>query len=139
ETFRTAYLGRESDLYDELVELLIERGDAAAALDVAEPRRESTLLDVVERSVLATPATASNVMRMLDDGDVLLEYAVLPHGLVRWELRRSGVTISRVPASPSELRGWTARLSATRSDRAAMTAPQRAALASLYRLLIPQR
>ncbi|HKR64675.1 MAG TPA: CHAT domain-containing protein [Thermoanaerobaculia bacterium] len=49
ETLRDAFLGNAQDVYDELTDLLLDRGDWRAAFDIAEHARARVLLDVARR------------------------------------------------------------------------------------------
>jgi len=136
ETLRTSFFGRGADLFDELISLLLEIGDSTAAYDIAERRRERTLLDAFEQNVHETPTTAAQIRETLKDEEVLLQYAVLSDGLVRWEVRRGGVKMSRVGLRAEELRRLIDTIYENR-ESGVITAQQKIALTSLRKTLIP--
>ncbi|MBV9497391.1 MAG: CHAT domain-containing protein, partial [Acidobacteria bacterium] len=136
ETFRTSYFGRGTELFDELIGLLLERGDARGAYDVAERRRERTLLDAYERTVQATPAVAARVQRGLSEDEVLLQFTVLPDRVIRWEVRPNGIRTTFVLVHRDEI---ARRLAATyeTAEGGRMSPTQRDALRWWDDVLIP--
>lgn len=137
ETLRTSYFGKKStELFDEWIAVLLERGEVHAAYAAAERWRERTLLDAYERTVRATPADAARVQRGLENGEALLQFTVLPDRIVRWEVRRGGVRATAVPTRRDELDRHLAAIFAT-ADEGRATAAQQDALRWWHELLIP--
>jgi len=136
ETLRTSYFGRASDLFDELISLLLDRGEVAEARDVAERRRERTLLDAIELRVGEAPVSSTVVRSVLRDDEVMIEYALLADHLVRWEIRSSSIRVSTLPIAKEDLRKQIdAAYSAAANGRISLE--QKAALTWLRRTLIP--
>jgi len=136
ETLRDSYFGSGAELFDELISLLLARGDVTPAYEVAERRRERTLLDALEQNVTTRPASATTVMKALGEDEVLLQYTMLAKELVRWEVRRGGIHATAVPMTAAELRRSVQAVYPTATGQP-QPASQRNTLLSLHRILIP--
>ncbi|HEV7767155.1 MAG TPA: CHAT domain-containing protein [Thermoanaerobaculia bacterium] len=136
EDLRTSFFGRGAELFDELISLFANLGDASRSYDVAERRRERTLFDAFEGIIRGITATSASVMQVLEEKEVLLEYAVLEDAVIRWEVRRDGITMVRTPVSRERVRKAVADLYTGRK-RTGISDTQRRALVWLRSVLVP--
>ncbi len=83
---RATYFETARQVFEELIALEVERGDARAAFDHAERSKARVLLDSLASRRLAPPGplTAADVPRGLPSGMALVEYAVLKDRVVSW-------------------------------------------------------
>ena len=96
-SLKTDFLADKRDVYDALLEILLERGDAAAFFEVLERARARTFQD---RLAAAQPTLAA-VQARLVAGAVLLEYWVGPHGAaVLWATREAAGIATLPPGTP---------------------------------------
>jgi len=96
-SLKTDFLADKRDVYDALLEILLERGDAAAFFEVLERARARTFQD---RLAVAQPTLAA-VQSRLEAGAVLLEYWVGPRSAaVLWATREAAGIVSLPAAVP---------------------------------------
>lgn len=113
---RLAFLGRWGSVYDEMVDLQLEKGREEQALDVLERSRARTLLDWIlalpaqagaglsELSSSAGPHPVGELQRRLPAAVVAVCYQVFAEKLRIWVVDRSSVRLreSRITASRLE-------------------------------------
>ncbi len=99
-SLKTDFLADKRDVYDALLEILLERPDAAEFFEVLERARARTFQD---RLAVAQPTLAA-VQARLEAGTVLLEYWVGPRSAaVLWATREAAGIVS-LPAVVPNLR-----------------------------------
>jgi CHAT domain-containing protein len=103
DEFKTAFFGDVQRIFDASIRLLIESGQAAAALDVSERSRARALLDLVRdrgRAASGTqafadpigqPLAADRLRAAVPADSVLLSYHVLADRTYVWVVRRGGI------------------------------------------------
>jgi tetratricopeptide (TPR) repeat protein len=97
-SLKTDFLADKRDVYDALLEILLEGPDAAAFFDVLERARARTFQD---RLALAQPTLAA-VQARLATGTVLLEYWLGPRSAaVLWATREAAGIVSLPAVSPN--------------------------------------
>lgn len=108
---RSTFFDTAPDLFSEAVDLLIARGDVAAAYSMAERARARTLY---EQLGIAAPSpridSATEVRQRLSTDEVLLEYQIVPGGLAIFCLDRQSITVARTNVDLPRLRSTTAEL-----------------------------
>jgi CHAT domain-containing protein len=132
---RSTFFDTAPDLFAEAVDLLIARGDAAAAYSMAERARARTLY---EQLGITAPSpridSAAEVRQRLGPEEVLIEYQILPNGLGIFCLDRDSITVVRTNIDLARLRSTTAELvDSIRNGRSPIA---RRAAAEAWRLLI---
>jgi len=101
------------DVYDALLEIVLERGDSAAFFEVLERARARTFQDRLALSQPTLPA----VQARLGKGAILLEYWIAPRGAAVLWATRDGVGIVRLPApDPVEISSLLDEASSGSSD-----------------------
>ncbi len=98
-SLKTDFLADKRDVYDALLEILLERGDAATFFEVLERARARTFQD---RLAAAQPTLAA-VQARLGAGAVLLEYWVGPHSAAVLWATREAAGIASLPADVPDL------------------------------------
>jgi len=93
-SLKTDFLADKRDVYDALLEILLERLDAAAFFEVLERARARTFQD---RLAVAQPTLAA-VQARLEAGTVLLEYWVGPRSAAVLWATREAAGIASLPA-----------------------------------------
>jgi tetratricopeptide (TPR) repeat protein len=93
-SLKTDFLADKRDVYDALLELLLERPDAAAFFEVLERARARMFQD---RLAVAQPTLAA-VQARLEAGTVLLEYWVGPRSAAVLWATREAAGIASLPA-----------------------------------------
>ncbi len=108
-TLKTDFLADKRDVYDALIELLTDRGDAAEIFNLLERSRARTFQDRLqdrarEAGAPASPgATLAAVQARLDDRTLLLEYWVAPRAAAAIWVTQKAAGIVRIPFSPADL------------------------------------
>lgn len=123
-SLKTDFLADKRDVYDALLEILLERGDGVAMFDVLERARARTFQD---RLAMAPPGLAA-VQARLDDKTLLLEYWVGPHGAAVLWLTHAGNGLAPLPASAADHAGISLLLQGITSGTAQEQARSAAAL-----------
>lgn len=100
---RARFFDATEGLFDDAVALLVDRGDAAAAFQVADRARARALLDVGPENGAAAIATSLASLEALRD-TALVEFVVFDRSLVVFCLRNGEVTMHRVPIEIEALR-----------------------------------
>jgi tetratricopeptide (TPR) repeat protein len=98
-SLKTEFLADKRDVYDALLEILLERGDAAAFFEVLERARARTFQD---RLAVAQPTLAA-VQSRLEAGAALLEYWVGPRSSAVLWATRDASGIASLPAVVPDL------------------------------------
>jgi len=98
-SLKTDFLADKRDVYDALLEILLERPDAAAFFEVLERARARTFQD---RLAAAQPTLAA-VQARLEAGVVLLEYWVGPRSAAVLWATREAAGIASLPAVVPDL------------------------------------
>jgi tetratricopeptide (TPR) repeat protein len=93
-SLKTDFLADKRDVYDALLEILLERPDAAAFFEVLERARARTFQD---RLAVAQPTLAA-VQARLEAGAVLLEYWIGPRSAAVLWATREAAGIASLPA-----------------------------------------
>ena len=96
-SLKTDFLADKRDVYDALLEILLERPDAAAFFEVLERARARMFQD---RLAVAQPTLAA-VQARLEAGTVLLEYWVGPRSAAVLWATREAAGIASLPVGPT--------------------------------------
>jgi tetratricopeptide (TPR) repeat protein len=97
-SLKTDFLADKRDVYDALLEILLQRGDGVGMFELLERARARTFQD---RLAMAPPGLSA-VQARLDDRTLLLEYWVGPHGAaVLWATHASN-GLAALPASVAD-------------------------------------
>lgn len=97
-SLKSDFLADKRDVYDALLEILLQRGDGVGMFELLERARARTFQD---RLATAPPGLAA-VQDRLDEKTLLLEYWVGPHGgAVLWATRGSS-GLAALPASAAD-------------------------------------
>jgi CHAT domain-containing protein/tetratricopeptide (TPR) repeat protein len=114
-SLKTDFLADKRDVYDALLEILLQKGDGVAVFDLLERARARTFQD---RLAMAPPSLPA-IQARLDETSLLLEYWVGPHGgAVVW-VTRTGSGLAPLPAmagAPQRLAALLDGISAGRPD-----------------------
>jgi len=98
-SLKTDFLADKRDVYDALLEILLERPDAAAFFEVLERARARTFQD----SLAVAQPTLAAVQARLEAGAVLLEYWVGPRSAAVLWATREAAGIASLPAVVPDL------------------------------------
>ncbi|HEY6908015.1 MAG TPA: CHAT domain-containing tetratricopeptide repeat protein [Myxococcales bacterium] len=144
-SLKTDFLADKRDVYDALLEILLQRGDGVAMFELLERARARTFQD---RLAMAPPGLAA-VQARLDEKTLLLEYWVGPHGAAVLWVTHAGNGLAPLPASAADQGGISQLLqgiasgSAPEETRSAaalgvplLAAPLRAAPATVRHLIV---
>jgi CHAT domain-containing protein/tetratricopeptide (TPR) repeat protein len=97
------------ELFAESIDLALARGDVDTAFTQSERARGRALLDFIDRaemrsgSMPAAPLMLSEIERELASDAAIVEYRVLPAGLVAFVIRRDGLHTFTTPIAPKML------------------------------------
>ena len=114
DQFRLSYFESGKDLFDELIRLAADRGDARGSLTYAEKSKARVLLDRAGTWRAVSSGVPAPVTRPLDAGGVasrvppdtaLIEYRVLPDKLLAWVVKRQSVEMTAMAVAREELNG----------------------------------
>jgi CHAT domain-containing protein len=104
EEFKTGFFGDIQRIFDSAVRLLMDAGQAEAALEVSERGRARALLDLLRgrgraadgaqafADPLGQPLTADRLRAAVPADSVLLAYHVVADRTYVWAVRRAGIT-----------------------------------------------
>ena len=108
EEFKSGLFGEMRTIFDGAVRLLAEAGQAEAAWEMSERGRGRALLDMLRQRVklsgggAALSDTFSSAVKLeevkagLAEGQVLIQYHVLPEATFAWAIRNSGIQQKRI-------------------------------------------
>ena len=115
EEFKSGLFGEMRAIFDGAVRLLAESNQAEAAWAMSERGRSRALLDMLRQRVkfsaggaafsetLSTTVTLADVKASLSNGQVLIQYHVLPEATIVWTIRNSGIQQTRIAIKREEL------------------------------------
>ena len=132
---RSGFFDTAPELFAEAVNLLIARGALEQAYAMAERARARTLYEELGIAISPTrTASASEIRKRLAEGEVVVEYQLLPNGLAIFCLDRTSLTVTRTNVDAVALRAMTSEL--VTSLRSGRNAAFRSAAAEAWRILI---
>jgi CHAT domain-containing protein len=94
---RVAFFERSDQLFERLIELLIDEKRIDDALSIAERKRGRALLDAVE-SRDAIPLDAASIGKTIPANAALLEFEILPRGAIVWLIDGNGIRATQTAA-----------------------------------------
>lgn len=121
-SLRISYFEKAENLFERLIQLLVDQRRFDDAFTVAERRRARALLDasgvVTERRLF----DRETIQRSLQDNEVVIEYQLLPTTVVIWCITRAGTTALASPTSIEQLAASITRehMAIVRGDYTAM-------------------
>lgn len=103
---RDSFLGTTAEAYDEMVDLLVRRGQLEAAFVVAERGRWRLAASLAGIKPVTMPnvADVARVSRSLPRDGVMVHYTVLPHELLALVVDSTSFRAVRAPVERDELR-----------------------------------
>jgi CHAT domain-containing protein len=140
---RVAFFAQLHSTIDDLVELEVNRGDAAAAFRWVERDRARALLDWMKslpppdrpRSPrAAVPLTAAQVQASLPADLSVIELEVLRDRVLTWLVRKDVMQFRQAPLPPMTLQSIVSRLAHLQSDQA--SPESQSVLSALYDLIM---
>ena len=139
DSFRLSYFEGGKNLFEELIGLLAKQGDTIGALDYPERSKSGALLDEATTGasggIVQSPLGAREIAQRLLESVALIEYRVLPQGLLAWVIQSGIVKMIQVPVTAADLASRVEKLRQTiESDAATPKDPFPGA--ALYELLI---
>ena len=132
-SYRISFFDQSQRVYDELISLAIEKGEAERAFYLSERARARVLLDQIldhGDSIAAFPALSghpealqvSTLQGELDGGSLLIEYGIYGDAVVAWAISAKRFGLVRLPISSAALAGQVLGLrKAIRSAKPDMT------------------
>jgi CHAT domain-containing protein len=104
DDLRDAFLGTSEEAYRDLIDILTARGDANAALEIAESFRGRTILELTGRSdAERQPLSSSELMAHLPPDALAVEYVALPNRLIIFIIDHYAIELRQINVSRKQL------------------------------------
>lgn len=140
---RVAYFERSDQLFDRLMELLVDRGEPEEALSIAERKHARLLLDrlAVHDATQAAPLDAHAIAQSVGPSTSIVEITLLERGAELWLIRDGHISHARSKVTKAEVLDMAARhISAISSnDESALETTGRWLYGQLLRPLLPDQ
>jgi CHAT domain-containing protein len=101
---RARFFDASEGLFDDTVDLLADRGDAAVAFQVADRAKARALLEIDESAAVPAPLLTPAVLAERLPNAALVEFAVLDRGVVVFCVRNGDVRMQKLPIAADALR-----------------------------------
>jgi CHAT domain-containing protein/tetratricopeptide (TPR) repeat protein len=139
---RISYFESSRELFDQVIALLVDRGELDRAFHYMERGRSRALLDLIGDSrrgstneLQSDTVTVRKLSAFLPERTAILEYSVLSDRLLIWVARREGVQVVHVPAGVREIESIAQHISGL-GERVPDPGKLKTLCRSLYELLI---
>src|SRR4051812_39067033 len=138
---RATLFSGADEIFQEAIEVALLAGDESGAFNVAEQQRARTLLDEfskgpVSAPQIATPLTALEIQDVLANDTAIIEYAILPHHVVAFVVRRGRLKVVTIAPSSDSVTQAGNRLTTAAEQGEDLVAAGTAAYAGLLQPLL---
>ncbi len=105
DDLRDAFLGTSEEAYRDLIDILTARGDAKAALEIAERFRGRTILELTGGTDPdRQPLSPSELQEHLPQGALIVEYVSLPDRLIILIIDHQAIELKQIDIPRGQLR-----------------------------------